>query len=114
MFYIDNELNTVRKYDMVKFVELTEDGVFDSLNSYFLYQIPKLPTVGYYTIRAEDKRPDMLSYRIYGETQYWWVLMWYNNFLKPQDLKIGAVIKYPSISAVEQLYMNASLLQKAL
>ena len=112
MYYIDNETITIDKYDMAKFLEFDEDGVFDCLSSYFLSEIPKLPLSGNYTLRAEEERPDLLSYNIYGDTQYWWILLWYNNMLKPQDLKVGTIIKYPSLSSIEQLYMNASLYQK--
>ena len=112
MFYIDNETVTNDKYDLAKFMDFEENGVFDSLNSYLLYQIPSLPVAGYYTLRKEQNRPDILSYNIYGDTQYWWILLWYNHFLKPQDLKSGIKIKFPSLSAIEQLYLNASLREK--
>lgn len=112
MFYIDNETNTTDKFDMAKFMEFGDDGVFDVLSSYMLYAIPQLTTIGYYTLRTEEERPDLLSYSIYGDTQYWWILLWYNHLLKPQDLKTGMVIKYPSLSSIEQLYMNASLMEK--
>ena len=112
MFYLDIETKTVDKYDMAKFLELDEECNFNPMNSYFLYQIPKLPAVGYYTVRKEVNRPDLLSYNIFGSTQYWWIIMWYNNMLKPQDLKPGIRIKYPSISSIEQLYVNANLQQK--
>lgn len=112
MFYIDNETQTIDKYDMAKFMDFTDDGVFDCINSYFLYQIPKLPLSGQYTVRKEEGRPDLLAYNIYGDTQYWWILMWYNSFIKPQDIKNGITIKYPSISAIEQLYLTASLNKK--
>lgn len=112
MYYIDNETQTTDKYDMAKFIEFADDGVFDCLNSYFLYQIPLLPLIGYYTIRTEENRPDLLSYTLYGDTQYWWIIMHYNNLLKPQDLKSGVIIKYPSLSSIEQLYLSASLNKK--
>lgn len=112
MFYIDNETNTTDKYDMAIFLDFTDDGVFDPLNSYFMYEIPKLPTIGYHTVRTEEHRPDMLSFNIYGDTQYWWVLMWYNHMMKPQDIKVGVQVRYPSLSSLEQLYLNASLYQK--
>ncbi len=112
MFYIDNDLNTIDKYDMMKFMELGEDMVIDSLSSYMLYQLPKLPVHGYYKIVTEIGRPDMLAYHIYGDTQYWWVLMWYNSLLSPNDLTAGLEIKYPALGTVESLYMNMSLYQK--
>lgn len=112
MFYLDQETKTTDRFDLAKFMDYTNDGVFDPLNSYLLLQIPALPTIGQYTIRKEEKRPDLLSYNIYGDVQYWWVLMWYNHLMKPSDLKVGLTIKYPSLSGLEQLYMNASLYQK--
>ena len=112
MFYIDLETAFRDRFDLAKFMDYTDDGVFDPLNSYMLYQIPLLPAIGTYTIRKEAGRPDNLAWAIYGDTQYWWVLMWYNSIYKPEDLKVGLKINYPSLSAIEQLYMNASVYQK--
>jgi hypothetical protein len=112
MFYIDAETKTKDKFDLAKFMSFEEDLVFDSLNSYMLLQIPSLPTVGYYTVTREVNRPDLLSYKLYGDTQYWWIILWYNSLLKPQDLKAGLRIRYTSLAAIEQLYLTASLKQK--
>lgn len=112
MFYVDLETRLKDRFDLAKFMDFTDEGIFDPLNSYMLYQIPLLDNIGEYTIRKEEGRPDNLSYVIYGDTQYWWVLMWYNSIYKPEDLKTGLKIKYPSVSAIEQLYMNASIYQK--
>ena len=112
MFYIDQDTITTDRYDLAKFIDFTDDGVFDVLNSYMLLEIPQLPYVGIYTIKREAERPELLSYNLYGDTQYWWVIMWYNSLLKPQDITTGLEIKYPSLSSLEQLYMNASLQQK--
>ena len=112
MYYIDNETNTTDKFDMAKFIELGDDGVFDSLNSYMLYAIPKLPSVGTYKVRVEAGAPDYLAKSIYNDEQYWWILMWYNHILHPEDLVVGLEISYPSIGDIQQLYTNASLYQK--
>lgn len=112
MFYIDLDTNTTDRFDLAKFLDFTNDGVFDPLNSYLLYQIPLLPIVGTYTIRKEENRPDLLSYNLYGDTQYWWIILWYNSLYKPEDLKVGVKINYPSLSNIEQLYMNATIYQK--
>ena len=112
MFYINNQINTVDKYDLSKFIEMGDDGAFDPLNSYFLYMLPTLPTVNFYTVRLEAGRPDLLSNSIYGATQYWWILMHYNHMIKPQDIKVGMSVRYPSLSAIEQLYRDLSLRHK--
>lgn len=112
MFYIDLDTNTADRFDLAKFLDFTDDGIFDPLNSYLLYQIPLLPSIGTYTIRKEENRPDLLSYTLYGDTQYWWIILWYNSLYKPEDLKVGVKINYPSLNNIEQLYMNASIYQK--
>ena len=112
MFYIDNEANTTDKFDMCKFIELDKNGVFDSLNSYMLYAIPQLPTVGTYKIRQEVGAPDYLAKSIYDDEQYWWILMWYNHLLHPDQLVSGLEIRYPSLTAIQQLYTQTSLYEK--
>lgn len=112
MFYVDLETTLIDRFDLAKFLDFTNDGVFDPLNSYLLYQIPRLTAIGTYTIRKEAKRPDLLAYNIYGDTQYWWVLMWYNSLYSVDDLRVGLNINYPGINDIEELYLNATLLQK--
>lgn len=113
MFFINPELNTTDKFDMCKFMDMSNDGVFDCLTSYFLYMLPKIPYTGYIIANNKhENRPDMLSYSIYGGTQYWWILMLYNNLLSPTDIKVGTKIYYPSMDALEQLYTQANLSQK--
>lgn len=113
MFYINPEINTTDKFDMCKFMDMSSDGAFDCLNSYLLYALPKIPYIGYITVsNVQANRPDMLSYAIYGTTQYWWLLMLYNNLLSPYDIEVGLKIYYPSLANLEQFYTQATLAQK--
>ena len=109
MFYINNEITTNDKFDLAKFIEMDENGVFDSINSYVLFTLPTSPRSGSYVIGAEAYRPDYIAYTVYGDTQYWWIIMWYNHCFNPLDLKEGLEISYPSLSALNQLYLQASL-----
>jgi hypothetical protein len=113
MFFIDNETRTTDKFDMAKFIDFDTEGLFNTLNSFMLYQIPKLQEAGWHTIRKEECHPEYLSYTLYGSLQYWWILMLYNGLLNPKDLKVGLKIKYPNLAAIEQLYLQASINQKA-
>ncbi len=112
MYYINNDIVTTDGYDFCKFMELDEFGTFDSLNSYWLYAIPLLPLQGTYKITLEENKPDLLSYNLYGDTQYWWIILWYNYLAKPTDLTVGLQINYPSLNSIQQLYTNTSLLEK--
>ena len=52
----------------------------------------------YYRLSQLDVgRPDLISYKIYGTTNYWWFIMWYNGVGDVwNDLRDMMVIKYPS------------------
>ena len=112
MFYLNEELSTPTRYDMIKFFNFDKDNI-DCLTSFYATYLTKLQYVGEYTVIKEVKRPDLLSYNLYGSTQYWWILMWYNSLLNIDDLSSGLVIRYPSHSAIEDLYVQASTFKKA-
>jgi hypothetical protein len=112
MFYINPELETKERYDLIKFLEF-DNGAANVVTSFMLTNIPRLSPVGTYTVRRESGRPDLLSHAIYKDLQYWWVLMWYNSLVSVNDLVSGMVIEYPSLSAVERLYTRASTLGKS-
>lgn len=112
MFFMNNSLDTETRYDTIKFINFNIDNI-DPLDSFMLLNIQNLPIQGTYTVQNEEARPDLLSYRLYKDTQYWWLLMWYNSIANIKDLKTGIIVKYFSLSSLEQLYMKASLSQKA-
>ena len=112
MFFMNNNLDTDSRYDTIKFLEFNMDNI-DPLNSFMLLNITNLPSHGTYTVKNEEGRPDLLSYRIYNDTQYWWVLMWYNSIMNVNDIKTGMVLQYFSAAQLEELYTKASLNQKA-
>lgn len=111
MFYINNEIETDVRFDTIKFFNFNVDNI-DPLDSYFISNIQKLPATGTYTIVSEDKRPDLVSYQLYEDTQYWWILMIYNKILDISEFSAGTDIVYPDKSLLETLYQNASLLRK--
>jgi len=58
----------------------------------------------YYVVSSRHQyRPDLLSYDIYGNSKYWWVLALLNrNQLQDpiRDLKTGMTIRYVDISSM--------------
>lgn len=105
MFYIDLEVESDDRYDLARLTKF-ESNVYDVTQSYFHQQIPNMLLGGYYVINGEEFRPDLLSYRIYGDTQYWWILMIYNNLLSNEDFISGMTIKYPLKSSLEDIYFS--------
>lgn len=112
MYYLDQDTNTIDKFDLAKFMDFGTDGAFDPINSYMLLNIPKLPPLGYRKVTIEEHRPDLLAHNIYGDTQYWWVILWYNSLTSVNDIKAGMTIKYPALGGLQNLYTNACMLNK--
>ena len=113
MFYINNDINNSTRYDLSKFMEFNNDN-YDSLNSYMLEFLSKLPAFGLYMVKENEGKPDLISYDLYEDTQYWWILMLYNNIFNINELTPNKIISYPSISSIEELYSNANILQKVI
>ena len=102
-FYIDLEKRTSFRYDISKLMEFNE-GVYDEFTSYFIEEMRKLPANGrVYTIK-EDNRPDIYSADIYGSTDFWYILLLYNNLVLMSDMKRGTELRFPSQAGLENLY----------
>lgn len=53
------------------------------------------------------KRPDLLSSKVYGTAELWWVIYEFNGIMDPLfDLKIDQVIRLPSIDRVMKALAN--------
>ncbi|MDK1290231.1 hypothetical protein [Pseudoalteromonas umbrosa] len=105
MFYIDINKQTEKRYAPEKLIRFdTEGAVYDILDSHFLVELNKLPMAGTYVIVEDEGRPDVIAYKLFGSTEYWWIIMAYNNLLMPSQLVAGAAIKYPSMQRIETLY----------
>lgn len=111
MYYINNKMSSINRYDMSKFLEFDTDS-YCILDSFLCSQIKNLPYSGALAVTTQVNRPDLVSYDIYGHTQYWWLIMLYNDYTSPTDLTSGALVKYPSLNSIENLYFTLSTRQK--
>ncbi len=115
MYYINlpllNQKNFKDRFDLQKFVQMSEN-VYDILDSYFALKVRSLPQYGVTRIQGEEKRPDLLSYRLYKTVNLWYILMLYNGYISHMDMKEGDEIKYPKLDDVEELYFTLNALQR--
>lgn len=87
------------KYVRSRFVVLTDvDGtptidVFASKVREILERIKGYST---YTFSNMDKLVT-ISYRAYGTTSLWWLILVFNGFIHPYDIEPGTVIKIPDL-----------------
>lgn len=105
MYFVDLEKEYSTRFDFAKFMEIV-DGALDSAGSYFLEKLREIPSQGYYRITNEEFRPDLVSYRLYKNTQYWWILLFYNGLPSNEDLVSDLEIQYPSVHNLEALYFS--------
>ncbi len=111
-FFINLEYDTDARYDFAKFLQY-ENNNFDPLTSKFLEELNTLEISGEYKVTTEEYRPELLSYYIYSDQQYWWILLEYNNLLSFEDLVTGLTISYPSLADLEALYFDLKAAETA-
>ena len=111
-FYINSDIKTNDRYDLSKFLKQEGEG-YMALDSYFIDKIKKLPAQG--TYQCLNERPDTIAYKIYGDVQFYWIVMVYNDWLDFTDSTFGAgkMISYPSISDIERLMFTLKSLARA-
>ena len=97
---------------MSKFFEYTDN--YDALTSFFSTELPKLPVSGYFEVNGQDERPDLVSHKIYNDTQYWWIILMYNGKLEYTDIATGEKLKYPSVDDIEDLFFSLKAKENAI
>jgi hypothetical protein len=79
-------------------------------NSYYdqFFEIKRELTL--YTIKQEDiQRPDLISFKIYGTDQYWWILMKYNQIADIwNEIVEGNIIYAPNVLDITDFVISAT------
>lgn len=67
-----------------------------------------------YTVKQEDiQRPEMISYKLYGTMDYWWILMRYNQIFDVfNDMYAGQVLNVPDTLDMDDFIINSSKAEK--
>lgn len=120
MFFISDNLESEDRYGLQKFLSYTlsdkteeKIGLFTTLDSVFLSEMRELPVQSYVTCKGEH--PDLMAYKIYGDTQFGWILMVYNNCIDFTDgtFSSGNQIKYPSLEDLERIIFTLKARKRA-
>ena len=57
--------------------------------------------------RQHLQRPDLLSYSVYGDQQFWWIISKFNHIDDWwNDVEIGASIAIPNMADIDDWYIN--------
>ncbi len=69
------------------------DFLHNSLSEFTL----KYPTTNYRVDATDLMRPDMISYKAYGNVYFWWIIMLVNSIDNPlTDMQTGQLLIIPS------------------
>ena len=110
--FINFDLEPNKRFDLAQFLNYDEDS-YEPLNSSILNTLRDLPSGGLYTVRGEEGRPDLISFRLYEDTQYWWIILLYNGKVSVNDIIHSEQIEYPKLSALEDFYFSLKTKQAA-
>ena len=113
MFYISDDIESIDRYGLQKLLEYDPEGDFSTLSSVFLTELRNLPVQSYVT--SQDERPDLMAYKIYGDTQFAWILMIYNNCIDFNDgtFSAGSQIRYPRLEDLEKVIFTLKARKRA-
>lgn len=84
------------------------ENVFDVLSFKFLDlkdYLRSKPLQLYVIEAGKEFRPDLISYDIYSDTQYWYIICLINDIIDPmEDLVVGTTLIYPELYIIENFY----------
>lgn len=92
-----------KRFDLARYMTF-RDGYFDAASSYLIQNLKTLPLVGYYIITDEPYRPDMIAWDIYGDTQFWWMIMVYNNIIDIRNLPQLTKLTFFSLNDLDRMF----------
>lgn len=87
-------MNRTNFYHILTVNDIQElDFLWNSLSN-FLMEYPS----GYYRVEAIDLlRPDLISYKVYGTVEFWWIILLVNSIENPfVDLVEGMILEIPN------------------
>ena len=93
--------------DMARFANF-DQGSYDPITSYLFMRMPYLEMAGKVQIAVKwEHRPDLVSYHLYGITDYWWILLMYNDLIHNEEVITGMVLNYPSKPSIDTYIISA-------
>ena len=99
------------RIDFYDIVDIGNGNEYDFLRNNLVKFDPIYP-VQYYRLKGEDViRLDLVSYKVYGSVQFWWLLGSYNGVQNPLvDMKAGDLYKIPNQIDVYEFYKEYKMI----
>jgi len=100
-------MNRTNFYNKVTNDSIEEYDYLHNTLSEFKTEYP----IEYYRIEEGDLiRPDLISYKIYGTINFWWLIMMFNNIHDVfNEMQVGTLIKIPNQLDIYTFYKKYSM-----
>jgi len=105
LFFVNLDIDTIKRFDMAKFMDF-KNQAHDPITSSLIFRLKDLPSGGEIVVRGEEARPDLISFRALLDTQYWWIIMLYNDVIDVNDLVEGQKLNVPDQGALDDLFFS--------
>ena len=101
-FYYDSKSKV--KGDVISHEEFMnfEHDTYDVLGSVFLRELNSIKKTTENKVLEEKNRFDIISYKHFKTSDYWWVIMEFNDFIE-FNINIGDMYKLPNIIDINKL-----------
>ncbi len=85
--------------------------MLDWLKSSYITNLPNLQVQEQYILQAADVPfPELLSYKKYGTTDYWWILLMFNGVIDPiKEMSAGKLWSIPTFSSIQTMLSTSSV-----
>ena len=111
--------NGKRKYNRENFLNVfmnadTPELDLSSGDFWLLFKTTDKPRL-YQVDAYEEFRPDIISFKTYEHSMYWWILMKYNDVIDPfSELVRGTVLRVPSLKDIQSFQRASKKLKSKL
>ena len=108
MYSFNPDYESKERFDLAKFIEFSNEYLsFDVLNSTFLKKLRNVAPIGEITVTSKEAHtPDAITYKIFDEELYWWILLYYNDIDSIDAFTTGKVLKIPNFEEIERIFFN--------
>ena len=96
--------------DFYQIITVRGNAEYDFLQNSLSSFAMNYPVTYYQVVREDVLRPDLISYKVYQNVDYWWLICFVNNIANVwTDIKVGDLYKIPNILDIYSFYKQFAI-----
>lgn len=98
---VDETNATLSRYRNKRIITLFDNTTFIEFIRKDMIYTPVAPEDQYYFTSAGKKmRPDLLSYELYGNPIFYWIILSDNNLVSPLQMRTNLTLRVPNLASI--------------